>query len=339
VTAREVRKRLAQCYMSTEAGYPVRIDLPAGSYRAEFHWPEMLRVAPAPDAPQAAVSAARPWRRWGLAAVSVLALSASCVLGWSLKNRASALPGILQKFWAPVMQSSSPVLMCVGTPAVYDVSSRLRNSYLQTLPEEARMRPFIVPFGPDQKISGADLVPQANRYAGFGNLHTTADLVALMSRIGKPWQVRTASDISFAELRVSPAILIGAESNVWTQPLTTELRFYFSRDNETSLIRDRSQPGRQWISSRAGPGSVSEDFAIVSRIIDSKTNNCLVFLGGLTQFGTQAAGELVTHPEQLSSAFHNAPGDWARKNVQLVIRTQIHGLTPSAPAVVAAHFW
>lgn len=337
VAAREVRKKLLQAYVGAGSGQPVRIDLPPGSYCAEFQWSAIPRVA-LPAVPETPAPPARESRRWWLIAISAAALLGSFFLGWQSNSRTSAIPTVLREFWVPVTQSSSPVLICVGTPMVYDLSNRLKNSYIQTLPQEARMRPFIVPLGPEQKVLGADIIPRDNAYAGFGNVHTTADLVALMGQINKPWRVRTASDVSFAELRTSPAILIGGESNVWTQPLTTDLRFYFSREADT-VIRDRTRPGEHWAASGIGNTKTTEDFAIVSRIIDAKTDNCLIFLGGLTQFGTQAAGELVTHQDQLNNALRNAPGDWARKNLQLVIRTQIHGLTPSAPTVVATHFW
>jgi len=38
----------------------------------------------------------------------------------------------------------------------------------------------------------------------------------------------------------------------------------------------------------------------------------------------------------LLRALVGAPSDWPRKNMQLVIRSQIHGSTPS---VLAAHFF
>src|ERR1035441_1369308 len=48
VTANEVRKKLAQHYLSGNgAPHPVRIDLPLGSYRAEFRWEVAAEPAPA----------------------------------------------------------------------------------------------------------------------------------------------------------------------------------------------------------------------------------------------------------------------------------------------------
>ena len=51
VTANEVRKKLAQYYLSGNgAPHPVRIDLPPGSYRTEFRWEVAAEAPPAPAA-------------------------------------------------------------------------------------------------------------------------------------------------------------------------------------------------------------------------------------------------------------------------------------------------
>jgi len=62
VTANEVRKKLAQYYLSENGScHPVRIDLPPGSYRADFRWEPVVVAPPAevaaesvPDDPPAA---------------------------------------------------------------------------------------------------------------------------------------------------------------------------------------------------------------------------------------------------------------------------------------------
>ena len=50
VTANEVRKKLAQHYLAENGSlHPVRIDLPPGSYRAEFRWEMPVSEPPAPE--------------------------------------------------------------------------------------------------------------------------------------------------------------------------------------------------------------------------------------------------------------------------------------------------
>ena len=59
VTANEVRKKLAQHYQAENGTYhPVRIDLPPGSYSAEFRWGAPAVEAPAAEMPAAEATAA-----------------------------------------------------------------------------------------------------------------------------------------------------------------------------------------------------------------------------------------------------------------------------------------
>jgi hypothetical protein len=62
--AREVRKRLAQFYVSPEGvASPVKIDLPAGSYAPEFHYTAALIEKELPPPALAPVVVAPPKRR------------------------------------------------------------------------------------------------------------------------------------------------------------------------------------------------------------------------------------------------------------------------------------
>ncbi len=51
----------------------------------------------------------------------------------------------------------------------------------------------------------------------------------------------------------------------------------------------------------------------VSRAFDPQTGAMLVLVSGCTQYGTDAAAELVTNPELLAEALRSAPKDWQKK--------------------------
>jgi hypothetical protein len=55
--------------------------------------------------------------------------------------------------------------------------------------------------------------------------------------------------------------------------------------------------------------------------------------------GTDAAGDLVTNPDLMTEAFHDAPAGWQRKNLQLVLRVKVIAGAPSSPKVVARNYW
>src|ERR1039457_1621957 len=64
VGAREVRKRLAQFYVTAEGALSeIRIDLPSGSYAPEFRYITVLPERPAPPAPPVALPPPRNHRK------------------------------------------------------------------------------------------------------------------------------------------------------------------------------------------------------------------------------------------------------------------------------------
>lgn len=51
------------------------------------------------------------------------------------------------------------------------------------------------------------------------------------------------------------------------------------------------------------------------------------------------SGEFLTRPEYITAMVRNAPADWQRRNVQVVLSGEIIGKTVGPPKVVASWFW
>ena len=82
----------------------------------------------------------------------------------------------------------------------------------------------------------------------------------------------------------------------------------------------------------------TEDYAIVSRVFHPDTHAMLVEVAGITQYGTDAAADLVTNPDLMAEALRGAPADWQKKNLQLVLHVKVISGAPSSPQVIAARF-
>src|SRR5689334_18416246 len=133
VGAREVRKRLAQFYVTPEgAASEVRIDLHPGAYAPEFRYvnpqpEEEVTPVPAPAPPAVPLVLEDPpaprGRRWAvlISAVAFAALAAFAGIKlWPVTGN----PKAFQLFWEPVFQSSEPMLIAVAHPLVYHASRR-----------------------------------------------------------------------------------------------------------------------------------------------------------------------------------------------------------------------
>jgi hypothetical protein len=240
-----------------------------------------------------------------------------------------------------MLQSPDPVLLCVGQPKVYNLLGNL----------EADMSKKILPGLPQtsdaakEKIttSVASIVPNWDRYLALGDARCLADMAALFAQHAHPYHIRGGGSTSFADLRENPAVLIGGFTNDWTLRLTGQLRFTFteSADQLTHYVRDRRNPANEeWRLTNIWPAwNIPVDYAIVSRVLDPTTGRVVVSAAGITQYGTEAAGEFLTDPNYLAVAIRQAPVGWQGKNLQVVLSTRVIGGTAGPPRVLATYFW
>jgi hypothetical protein len=157
--------------------------------------------------------------------------------------------------------------------------------------------------------------------------------------MGKESQVRIGAHYSFADLRNSPAIVVGAFNNRWTMQMTSNLHFAFVEEGGQGLIREQGPMGRAWRPKRGPRGEVTEDFGVVTRLLNSKTGQFVVSTAGILSDGTQAAAEFVSSSGYLEEALRTAAPDWVKKNLQFVVQTTVTDSVPGPPQVVAIYTW
>ena len=154
----------------------------------------------------------------------------------------------------------------------------------------------------------------------------------------RPSQVRFGNDYTYEDIRSSPAILVGAYNNPWADRVMSDLPFVFRESGEVLWIEDRTKPGQTWKASLNGRLG-SKDFALVARMLNSKTGQFLVIVSGVGMVGTKAAGKIITHEEDLKAALSSATPGWEKKNLEFVIETDIVDTSPSPSHVVALKSW
>jgi hypothetical protein len=85
--------------------------------------------------------------------------------------------------------------------------------------------------------------------------------------------------------------------------------------------------------------NIKKDFALVLRVSDPKTDQMTVTVAGISAFGTLAAGEFLTNPNEIRKIEAFAPKGWKKKNLELVLSVDIIRGKPGHADIVAAHFW
>jgi hypothetical protein len=320
MTAGEVRKRLFQYYSAPEHANEIRIEFQPGSYIPEFYRPPALSplseaatetmstddgsLSSAQSAPRVVAASRRrtPWLMAGLAASALIILAIAAAGARAALLGPSASTAARDQFWEPVVIASAPALLCIG-----ETTSEFLHRNV---------------------VSYTDAV-------------TLAQLSGELRARQKPFRIRRPESTAFADLRDGPVILVGGFNNAWTMRLGEGLRFTLAREDARRYIQDRQHPdSRAW--SAGGKmvplASVQETYGLITRVFDPRTGHPVVMTAGLN-LGTRAAGECLIDAECLEAARRLAPGDWRRRNIQVVVATKVIGEEPGAPRVVAAHLW
>jgi hypothetical protein len=355
--AADIRKRLAQYYQAQKNSTELwKVEIPTGSYKAQFHCPggAVSQIVAATDVTQASnetvvsqppeplIASTRLRKREAFWATGAAILLAAVFAGLMLTRHAKSHPGTaFDLFWGPVLENPRPVLVCTGTNSVYVLTPKAIEKYKTTHRQGAAPNlETIFPLEELRNFSGDDFRPVKDRFLTSGDASAIAQISSLLASRHHPYDLRFGSDLSFGDLRHSSAILIGAFNNSWTLNTTDNLRFiYDSGDTPLGMhVQDRFDTSRSWWPKfpceRDG-----EDYAIVSRIPDSKTGSVLVTIAGVCQSGTQAAGDFITNPELVAEFTKQAPKDWNRKNLQIVLHTNVVKDIPGSPTVVASYYW
>ena len=170
------------------------------------------------------------------------------------------------------------------------------------------------------------------------------NIAGLLRIYGKTYRVLPEATTSLTELRRGPSIFIGAFDNSWTLRLTTPLRFHFANNPDMTQfwIEDRAQLGKQeWMLDRGVQQRTGtyKNYAIVARFIDPNTAQFAVIVAGIARGGTGAAGEFLVDANRLNEIANHVPKDWNRKNIEIVLETQIIEGRSGPPRIAAVHVW
>jgi hypothetical protein len=355
--AAEVRKRLAQYYVSEGNRCSIRIEISPGSYHASFYdssrshakesgIPEsdpahhqepalvpQLEPSISVSGPRSASVVDLSSRAWRFLGVAVLVVLLGAVAYTFLPKDP------LEQFWSPLLETSKPVLIYTGANPVYMPSPELIQRYKAThhLSDLDNVgHEFLIPVTQDQKLGPGDLIEMKNAFVTLGDVSANVNVASLLTKFNRNFDLRSGEDVAFGDLRQFPAILIGAFNNVWTLQMTGDLPFVFGSG---LIIRDQADTTRQWSPVNSSEGNVQLDYALVARLPHSKAGEPLIAIAGITQFGTRAAAEFITSAQALRDLLKSAPKDWASKNMEFVLQTKVVNDIPTNPTIVAIRYW
>lgn len=145
VTANEVRKKLAQYYLAENGSHSVKIDLPPGSYSADFRWEAPAGEKPAAEAP---TPARQSWRTRSVIAYALPGLVLMGAFSWWRWNAVRATTADAKSSSIATAVPSAPLAgedfrMIAGSTSSYvDRSGRI--------------------WGPDRFFSGGNVIVRSS---------------------------------------------------------------------------------------------------------------------------------------------------------------------------------
>ncbi len=276
----------------------------------------------------------RPHRWW----VAVVVVSATLAAGatYVLTTSTPKNDRAERQFWGPWLDVHHPVLIAMGSNAVYRLPDTVANQYANAQGLQTQGLEVFPPAKALANLHGSDFTPAENSFVALGDVAAVTNLVAVLARHGQHFAERFPNDISFAELRGSPTILVGGYNNPTSAEMTKGLRFRLMRHNE---IDDTQNHERTWELHASLDSHETEDYAILTRTLQQGTDAPLLSVAGMGQYGTQSAAEFIASPTSLASLDSVLGKGWQDKSVQLVLHVRIHDFKPSRPEIVAFHTW
>ncbi len=326
----EVRKRLGQYY--AECPGELRIEIQPGSYVPQFRWPEESIAAPDPfrfaanllDArseprAEAGIPVRKNRLRWVVLVAAIAVAAAGFIAFRQMKRADDPLVG----FWKPIFSSPAPVLLCIGNV------------------QGGQAAETDVPgLGPTSTLSDFHNSPAStvNEYDAF----TLARFAGLLQAHGDEFRFASQSDATFTDLQAGPAVLVGLLNNHWTERLMPNLRFIVEHPTVNKFtILDRNNPSnKDWSVDYSTPYlKVTRDYALVLRMMDPKTEQPVIMDAGITVFGTSAAAKFLTSRSDLKKLAAIAPRGWEKKNMEIVLATDVIQGRSGPATILAAQFW
>jgi hypothetical protein len=216
----------------------------------------------------------------------------------------------LEQFWQPFLKGRPPIPICVGRRRIIA--------------------------GPQD---GATI--NERPAVAWPETLALAKLAFLVGREGGQCEPRRDDNVTFEDLSSAPAIIIGGLNNVWVIRFTGDLRFTLQADGSLFYIRDKNNPSSK-VWSSLPPAEIQQrarDFGLITRLLESKSGKPALVVSGVRGNGLDAAAEFVTGRSYVDLLARNAPAGWERKNLQIVVETEVINGLSGPPRIVALHVW
>lgn len=318
--ARQLRKRLSEHFAAAGRSDGVRIDIPVGGYIPSF------TVGADADASEATISsvwaanhssqvekadAARPflvpdrssrrrlmqWVWFGTYSIMLVAATWIGALGFGVRMRPAQHTNAL---WNVIFAPSRTTYV-VPPDAGFNVLEDMAHSSLP-LASYIKGSYLDLPAVPLDSQANEDLHTQ--QYSDFASMKIVATLAQLQEYDPRRVLLRFPRDLRVDDLKAANAVIIGSVSaNPWAAiaDSTTNFRIEPRADMQgASIVNTKPLPGEAPAYASHWNEPSHETYALILLIPNLSGNGNILIIEGLDAAGTEAAAEVLFHPDLLA---------------------------------------
>ena len=314
--ARQLRKRLAEHFSGPGSDEPVRIDIPLGGYVPSFvdapcslPRPELALLStqslPPAEQPIAPSRISRSTRALRTVGTVVLLASLACLLvGRFILRHADPDPSRL--LWRTILTHSADTFIVppdVGFNLLEDMAhhsfplaSYIKGTFAET--PTARVN------------SHTDQDLRTQQYTDFVSTQIVSWIARQPEYDPQRTFLRFPRDLRISDLKTANALIIGSVSaNPWAGLIDARANFHIlpSQDMESAqIVNAKPLPGEAstYVSHWNEPAH--DTYALLLFMPNLSGNGHVLAVEGLDVAGTQAAAELLFHPDSIASVLKNA---------------------------------
>lgn len=344
--ARQLRKRLAEYFACEGVCEPLRVDVPLGAYvpvfqsstpdqeyvksaAADDSIPPIAQPSTVPIEDQRIPAARRSWRLpilliASIAAYSVILVWLVSMYGNPFRSRlaGTAMPAPTDPLWTALFggpENCYIVPADAGFNMIEDIAQRsfplasyVNGSFLT------------LPLAQMDEHSTKDL--RGQRFTSFVDLETVTAIARLPEFNPQRVILRFPRDLQLDDLKSSNAVILGSlSSNPWAGIAESNANFRIVNGptmHEATIINLKPQTGEapSYVSHWNEPAH--ETYAVIALLPNLSGNGHLLLIQGLDVAGTEAAAEMLLHPDALSALLRRATRpDGSIRSFEVLLRS------------------
>ncbi|MES2220235.1 MAG: hypothetical protein V4587_04630 [Acidobacteriota bacterium] len=334
--ARLLRQKLAEYFSAEGATEPIIVEIPKGHYLPIFR-PAESKVPPAilpgtikmhaaeldsavPLSTRPAAPRAKLWRVLALGLIALALLSLVALELWRKRNlpvnHSSTAMGTL---WTPFMSGPPPLV--IYSNALFDGSSKTGLRYAHSTGDSALPNSYI------------------DTYTGIGEVAAVYRLTRMFDADHAQFVLKRSLLVTWDEASIKNLIFIGSSAenpSLRVLPDTSDFTIV-SDDSSSGFVNHHPRPGEPAVYSRP-EHPLTRDYAVLALLPGMQPGKKILICSGLTTFGTQAAVDFATNPEDVDQLFRAAKfNNGTVRPFEALLETSITGGVPVETKLLTVH--